>query len=124
MNSSNSLKEGRSIDKIRKLLMENGCPRKLLDRLQREIRNKRVPAKRREDNRQAQYDGFLCLPYVDEELLCKIKSKVRNCGLNVKIAWRNQNKLRDKLVRSALVKPTCPGGISFWHKLAGGISSA
>ena len=55
-------------------------------------------------------DGFLCLPYIDEELLCKIQSKIRKSGLNVRIAWKNPQKLRNKLIRSSLSKPKCPGG--------------
>ena len=55
-------------------------------------------------------DGFVCLPYVDEELLCKIQSKVKKSGLNIRIAWKNSNKLRSKLITSSLNIPKCPGG--------------
>ena len=32
----------------------------------------------------------------DEEIMCKIKSKVKKSGLNVKVAWKNNQKLKDK----------------------------
>ena len=55
--------------------------------------------------------GSLHFPiYVDEKLLCEIKHKVRQSGLNIKISWKNSQKLKGKLVRSALCKPQCPGG--------------
>ena len=48
--------------------------------------------------------------YIDEELLSKIPSKVRKSGHNVRIVWKNPQKLRNKLIRSSLSKPKCPGG--------------
>ena len=107
-NSSNANKEKRSIDKIRRLLLENGYPRKLLDRLLREVRMNDTSTRRRNAKQQERFDGFLCLPYVDEQLLCKIKSRVKKSGLNVKIAWKNTHKLKDKLVHSSLWRPDCP----------------
>ena len=110
-NSSNTLKESRSIAKIRSLLVKNGYPEKLLKRLLREARRNYTPARAKSGKKQQKNcDGFLSLPYIDEELLCKIKSKVTKSGLNVKIAWKNPQKLKDKLVSSALCKPRCPGG--------------
>ena len=111
-NSSNGLEECRSIDKIRNLLLQNGYPKKLLSRLLWEVRSNhsQVHGRKGKGRKQGQGDGYLCLPYVDEELLCKIKSKVKKSGLDVKIAWKNPNKLKDRLVRSSLCKPMCPGG--------------
>ena len=120
-NSSNGLKERRSIDKIRSLLLQNGYPDKLLGRLLREARRNYVPAKGKANTGQKQHDGFLSLPYVDEELLCKIKSKVKKSGLNVKIAWKNPQKLKDKLIRSSVCKPKCPGG-QWCHTCRSGFS--
>ena len=120
-NSSNNLKERSSIHKIRSLLLQNGYPGKLLDRLLKEARRSHAPGKISKGKTQNHSDGFLCLPYVDEQLLCKIKSKVNKSGLNVKIAWRNNQKLRDKLIRSSLCKPKCPGG-SRCHACRSGFS--
>ena len=95
------------------------CPRHLLERLLREARQKvRAPTSARE--RGIESDGYLqvpirlytcahvlaihkhmCLPYVDEQLLCKVKSKVKKSGLNVKVAWQNKGKLKNMLVRSS-----------------------
>ena len=109
-NSSNELKERHSVEKIHRLLQQNGYPEKLLLKLYREVRSGHKPVSRKQGKKHEGFDGFLCLPYVDEKLLCKIKSKVRKSGLNVKIAWKNNQKLKDKLVRSSLCQPQCPGG--------------
>ena len=71
------------------------------------------------------------MPYVDEELLCKVQSKVRKSGLSVRIAWKNPHisflspyphiTLRHKLIRSSLSKPKCPGG-QRCHTCASGFS--
>ena len=45
-------------------------------------------ARARKDKGRTLEDGFICLPYIDEELLCKVKSKVKKSGLNVRIAWK------------------------------------
>ena len=109
-NSSNGSKERRSVERIYRLLLENGYPRKLLSRLHKEARSGQSLVSDDKGKEQKGFDGFLCLPYIDEELLCKIKSKVKKSGLNVRIAWKNNQKLRDKLVRSSLCRPRCPGG--------------
>ena len=106
--SSSKDKELVSIEQIRSLLLGNGYSPKLLKRLLREVRLSRVTKNRRK--RTTGEDGYLTLPYIDETLLCKVKSVVKRSGLNVKLAWRNENKLKNKLVRSAYTKPRCPGG--------------
>ena len=55
-------------------------------------------------------EGFLTLPYFDEPLLWKIKHIVKKSKLGVRIAWKNDNKLKASLVKSAVCKPNCPGG--------------
>ena len=69
------LRRERSIDKIRKLLLHNGHPSKLLNRLLRKVRSNDTSTQRQNGKDQRHFDGYLCLPYVDEEILCKIKSK-------------------------------------------------
>ena len=107
-NSSSKDKEDSSVDKIRTLLLGNGYSPKLLKRLLREVRLSRGAKNRRK--RAVGEDGFLTLPYIDEHLLCKVKQVVKRSGLNVRLAWRNENKLKNKLVRSAFTPPRCPGG--------------
>ena len=109
-NSSNALKQQRSVEKIRNLLLSNGYPRKLVGRLSWEAKAHRTRIQNRKSEEQKRFDGYLSLPYIDEQLLCKVKSKVKKSGLNVRIAWFNQNILKKKLVRSSLQKPKCPGG--------------
>ena len=107
-NSSNASKEEISVRKIWNLLSENGYPKHVLSRLLREARQKRARAGAGKQG--VRSDGFLVLPYVDEQLLCKIKSKVKRSGLNIRLAWQNNGKLKNMLVRSSLGKPKCPGG--------------
>ena len=107
-NSSCKEKEDCSVEKVHSLLLGNGYTPKLLKRLLREVREARRAKVRR--RRSLGEDGFLTLPYVDENLLCKVKNVVRRSGLKVKLAWRNENKLKSKLVRSAFKRPRCPGG--------------
>lgn len=109
-NSSSKAKEEASIKRIWELLVSNGYPVRVLRRLLAEVRRKGASGKARGVSQKADKDGYLCLPYIDEELLCKIQSKVKKSGLNIRIAWKNPHKLRNKLVRSSLSKPKCPGG--------------
>ena len=95
--------------KIWALLEENGYPKHILSRLLREARRQRR-GPTRTHKRADHSDGYLCLPYVDERLLCKVKSKVKKSGLNVRLAWQNKEKLKTVLVKSSLCKPKCPGG--------------
>ena len=59
---------------------------------------------------------------MDEKLLCKIQSKVRKSGLNIRLAWKNPQKLRNKLISSSLSKAKCPGGPRC-HTCASGFTS-
>ena len=92
------------------LLLENGYPRHILSRLLGEARRQRRAPTGARKSRGQKSDGFLCLPYVDEQLLCKVKNKVKKSGLEIRVAWQNKEKLKTKLVRSSLCKPKCPGG--------------
>ena len=143
-NSSNKQKEDNSVNKIWKLLLENGYPSKLLKRLLGEVERSRARREREKEGRRGRgeegrsemgrkegkrgrgvkaqressgkdrqtdtVDGYLSLPYVDEQLLQKIKHIVRKSKLRVRIAWKNDNKLKTALVRSSICKPSCPGG--------------
>ena len=109
-NSSNSDKEKVSIDKIWRLLVSNGYPKKILQRLLEEVRRGGRAERAGRAGQKRCTDGFLSLPYIDEELLCKIQSKVRKSGFKIRIAWKNPKKLRNILIRSSLSKPQCPGG--------------
>ena len=109
-NSSNGLKARRSVDKIHNLLLQNGYPERLLKRLLKEAQGSRTSMRHTTGRGRQQFDGFLSLPYIDEDLLCKIKSKIKKSGLNVRIAWQTRQKLKDQLVRSSVCKTRCPGG--------------
>ena len=120
-NSSSASKEKESVKKVWVLLVQNSYPEKVLNRLLREVQRKRTPARAGGGSRGKHGDLLLCLPYLDEQLLCKIKSKVRKSGLNIRIAWKNPQKLRNKLIRSSMTKPRCPGGPRC-HTCASGFS--
>ena len=120
-NSSGAAKERASINKVWKVLKENGYPDKVLRRLLKEVKRKHVSARPNVARRDEGGALFLCLPYVDEKLLCQIQSKVRKSGLNVRLAWRNPKKLRNQLIRSSLSKPKCPGGLRC-HTCASGFA--
>lgn len=113
-NSSSRRKEDNSVNKIWKLLIENGYSEGLLRRLLREVQRSRARRGRdkgrvREGGKDA-VDGFLTLPYIDEKLLRKVKHIVGKSKFQVHIAWKNENKLKNTLIRSSICKPTCPGG--------------
>lgn len=109
-NSSSKEREENSVEKIRSLLLGNGYSSRLLKRLLREVRLARPRGAKGRRKLEAKEDGYLTLPYIDENLLCKVKRIVNRSGLNVKLAWRNENKLKNKLVHSAFKPPCCPGG--------------
>ena len=106
-NSSTTNKEKKSIDKVWKLLLENGYPKHVLSRVLREAR---TPKNAKKYPKQKDIDGFLCLPFIDDHLLCKVKRKVVKSGLNINVAWQNKSKLKTVLVHSSFSKPKCPGG--------------
>ena len=121
-NSSSRQKETSSIDKIWKLLLENGYSKRLLHKLLGEVKRARhqtAGARERFRGRRdrktrrgdmSDMDGFISLPYIDEDLLWKVKKIVRKSRFRIRIAWKNYQKLRSNLVRSSMVKPNCPGG--------------
>lgn len=108
-NSSKPSNEEKSIDKVWKLLSENGYPKYILVKLLREAK-RQVKDQTKNHKKRIDTDGFLCLPYIDEKLLCKIKSKVASSGLDIKLAWKSHDKLKKILVHSSLSKSKCPGG--------------
>ena len=125
-NSSSKQKEDKSVNKIWSLLLENGYTSRLLKRLLREVQRSRAKRGRREGGRGTKgdgrgrrgdrgrevdtEDGFLVLPYIDEQLLRKVKYIINKSKLRVRVAWRNDNKLKTRLVKSSICKPSCPGG--------------
>ena len=97
------------MEKIRRLLLGNGYSPGLLKRLLREVCWSRKNKNRK--SHKLGEDGYLTLPYIDEKLLHKVKYIVKWSGLNVKVAWRNKQKLKRRLIHSAFTQPACPGGL-------------
>ena len=103
-------------------LLAHGHSAKVLKRPLREMRLTRT--KTSVGKRTVRDDGYLTLPYIDESLLCKVKSVVKRSGLDVRLAWRNENKLKSHIVHSAFKMPRSPGGnrliyakVALWENL-------
>ena len=116
-NSSCDEKANRSVAKIWALLLDNGYTSGLLKRLLSEVQRSRTRGRQTKRGARGNKvkgtdtsDGFLTLPYIDENLSRKVKHIVRKSKLQVHIAWKNDNKLKNSLVKSSICKPRCPGG--------------
>ena len=92
----------RSVTKMTSMLEKNSYPVNTITRARKRANNTRE--KRKMDD----YDGFLTLPYVSDEISYKIKRAVKKSGLNIRIAQRSGPTLRSILTRSALEPPSCP----------------
>ena len=64
--------------------------------------------RRRRDEREL--DGYLTLPYIDEGGCAKVNTIVKKSKLNLRVAWRSNNTVKNYLVRSAFSQPQCPSG--------------
>ena len=89
--------------------MGNGYSPKLLNRLLWVVPLSRVTKNKNVNKGKVGSKGFLILPNIDENLLHKVKHVVNRMGLNIRLAWRSEYKLRNGLVRSASTQPRCPG---------------
>ena len=111
--SSDKDREEKSVSKMWNLLLSNGYPKHILKRTLREAK---IPStKQGSKKKDADVDGFLTLPYVDEKLSKRVKSVVRKSGMNIRLAWRNNKKLKNVLVNSAISPPPCPGASRGCH---------
>ena len=83
--SSSKAREASSVEKNPSFIDKNCYSRNLLKtkRLLREVQNAKRTKQKRGDRQNAGDDGYLTLSYIDELLLCKVKSVVRKSGLNV-----------------------------------------
>ena len=71
----------RSVMKMTSMLKKNGYPVNTITRAQ-----KRAKASSKEQQKTDDYDGFLTLPYILDEISFKIKRAVKKSGLNIRIA--------------------------------------
>ena len=123
--SSDAAASSRSCQKIQELFESNGYRKQLVRRLHREVaqtqggravsQRPRQQRRGRDVDRTKQgtgqnIDGYLTLPYIDEEVCAKVKSIVKKSNLNLRVAWRNNNSLKSYLTRSAFSQPQCPSG--------------
>ena len=115
--SSDAAASSRSCMKIQELFEANGYSKQLVRRLHREAaqtpRGQPVDEERRRNRGQhgeRERDGYLTLPYIDEGVCAKVNSIVKKSNLNLRVAWRSNNSVKNLLVRSAFSEPQCPSG--------------
>ena len=90
------------------LFVKNGYPPHLVNRLKYE-----TISKQNRPTRSPKHDSapvYLVLPFVDDSLSRKVEAIIRNSRLNIRIAWKGGESLKNKLVRSAHHPVPCPGG--------------
>ena len=66
-------------------------------------------------------DGYLSLPYVDETLCAKINSITKKSGMDIKVAWKSKDTLKNTLVQSDISQPECPSGRRICNACSSGI---
>ena len=65
---------------------------------------------RKKPLRNSKDDGYLTLPFVNDAIVAKVNKVIRKSKFNVKVSWRNENKLKNLLVKSAISPVHCPAG--------------
>ena len=110
----------RSLDKIKKLFLENGFPEQVISKCFRTtLRPTRRDQKKKDrDSRQVTY---VRLPYVNETICRRVKGIIKGSRLNVRVAWQSGPTLKSRLVKSALEPPPCRGK-SRCHACPNGLS--
>ena len=90
------------------LFLKNGYPHNLI---KKKIHESGRPTRRAQAAATNPQDTtYVRLPYIDDQLARKVEGAVRSSGLPLRPAWTNGNTLKQKLVRSSLEGPACPGG--------------
>ena len=117
--SSDAAASSRSCMKIQELFEANGYSKQLVRRLHRESaqtpRGQPVNEERRRNRGQhgeRKRDGYLTLPYIDQGICANVNSIVKKSNLNLWVAWRSNNSVTNRLVRSAF----CRTAVSVWGK--------
>ena len=125
--SSDPAASSRSCLKIQELFEANGYKKQLVRRLHREATQTRgagpVNGARghRGQRTERELDGFLTLPYIDEGVCAKVNSIAKKSNLSLRVAWRNNNTVRNCLVRSAFSQPQCPSGTRICNACESGL---
>ena len=114
--SSDATTRDRSITKVTDLFITNGYPKRLVRALAAQVvsdaqRPQHTHSTQPDQNRRRRGDNtFISLPYIDDSLAHKVQGTIRASGLPLQVAWKNDQSLKNCMVRSALDPPPCPGG--------------
>ena len=99
----------RGIAKVKALFRANGYPDRLIRTTARRVLA--MPRQPRQSPRSRQKENtFITLPFISDHLCKKVEGAIRSSGLDLQVAWKNENSLKRAFVRSALDPPPCPGG--------------
>ena len=118
--SSNEAAQHRSINLISQLFANNGYPRHAIKSAVWRALHPTRPENRKKKNDVTRIRIFL--PYINDKVAHTINGIIKNSGLDLRPAWTNNNTIRQRLVRSALEPPPCPGGGRACNTCAAGLA--
>ena len=116
--SSDEQAKNRSLDRIKMLFEQNGYPKGLVDKA---IKNSIYKRNNKKFHQNKKAEVYMRLPYVDENVVKRVNGILRKSKTNIKVAWTSGPTLRQKLVRSAFSRPSCPAGARHCHTCDNGL---
>ena len=103
--SNNEAARQRSIHLITDLFKNSGYPTHIIkSAVWKALNPRKSEGKPKEDITR------IVLPFIDDDMTRTVNGILKNSGLNLRAAWTNKNTIRQRLVKSALQPPPCPGG--------------
>ena len=116
--SSDEEAQHRSINLISELFANNGYPKRAIkSAVWRALHPTRPEQQKKKDS-----TTRIILPYIDDDVARTVNGIIKNSGLDLRPAWTNNNTIRQRLVRSALEPPPCPGGGRACNTCAAGLA--
>ena len=115
--SSDEAAKHRSIELITQLFLNNGYPRQAIKSAVWRARQPTQPEQQKKEK-----TTRVVLPFIDDEVARTVHGILKGSGLNLSPAWSNGNTIRQRLVRSALDPPPCPGGGRACNTCAAGLA--
>ena len=116
--SSDEHARNRSLDRVKMLFEQNGYPKGLVDKA---IKNSIYKRNNKKFHQSKKAEVYMRLPYVDENVVKRVNGILRKSKTNIKVAWTSGPTLRQKLVRSAFSRPSCPAGARHCHTCDNGL---
>ena len=100
-----------SLQKIDKLFLANGYPRATLHRARQEaIKTHHKTGTQGQRNQLRAHKTPLVLPFVDDRLCNIVQGIIKSSDIAFQVTWKGGETVGQKLVKSALSPPPCPGG--------------